>query len=105
MYWGGPNGLTGERTELPTIGAYDAQTDPDEITESTLNPNGVRSSHMIYQVVGLMSPVEAKKSLECHGSRKRLQSGGSGSCRRNHQLRPIALRFFSDVSRLSNGSR
>ena len=24
VYWGGPNGLTGERTELPTAGAYDA---------------------------------------------------------------------------------
>lgn len=23
IYWGGPNGLTGERTELPTAGAYD----------------------------------------------------------------------------------
>lgn len=23
VYWGGPNGLTGERTELPTAGAYD----------------------------------------------------------------------------------
>jgi hypothetical protein len=23
VYWGGPNGLTGERTELPTSGAYD----------------------------------------------------------------------------------
>jgi hypothetical protein len=23
VYWGGPNGLSGERTELPTIGAYD----------------------------------------------------------------------------------
>jgi hypothetical protein len=23
VYWGGPSGLTGERTELPTVGAYD----------------------------------------------------------------------------------
>lgn len=23
VYWGGPNGLTGERTEFPTVGAYD----------------------------------------------------------------------------------
>ena len=23
IYWGGPNGLTGERTDLPTVGAYD----------------------------------------------------------------------------------
>jgi len=23
IYWGGPNGLTGERTEFPTVGAYD----------------------------------------------------------------------------------
>src|SRR5438128_1577042 len=23
IYWGGPGGLTGERTDLPTVGAYD----------------------------------------------------------------------------------
>ena len=26
VYWGGPDGLTGERTELPTVGAYDVAT-------------------------------------------------------------------------------
>ena len=26
IYWGGPAGLTGERTELPTVGAYDVAT-------------------------------------------------------------------------------
>ena len=30
VYWGGPDGLTGERTELPTVGAYDvAVVDPN----------------------------------------------------------------------------
>ena len=33
IYWGGPDGLTGERTELPTAGAY-------EVVATDLNGNG-----------------------------------------------------------------
>ena len=71
VYWGGPDGLTGECTELPTVGAYDLAT-------IDLNGNG------------LMDIILPSAWVDHHNA---------GSARLLHVYEQVAPRQFSDASR------
>jgi len=70
VYWGGPNGLTEKRTELPTVGAYDVAT-------ADLTGNGLRD---------LIIP---SAWMDHHNP---------GQPRRVHVYAQVAPRRFEDVS-------